>query len=241
MNELTAAIVLSSQGVPFIHAGEELLRTKVKPDGTFDHNSYASTSSLNSIKWDDLNKAEYEEVYNYYKGLIEFRKNHSALRMSKASDVNKYMDIFMDGSDDQNVIAYKLSGDANNEVSDGIVVIFNPSSEATTVELPEGDWKICVDGNKAGTEVLGTATGSVEVTGVSSMILVNGATKLSDVDENQNDVTGDDVTTVPGSTASDESPTTGDSQLATILFVILAASIVCVTVSVVLGKKKQAN
>lgn len=238
MNKMASAVVITSQGIPFFQAGEEILRTKVKADGTFDSNSYASSSSLNAIKWDDLNKAEYADVHDYYKGLIEFRKNHAALRMTSSSDINKYMNILMNGSNEQNVIAYELSGEANGEISDGIVVIFNPSEDSAKVELPEGEWKICVNGEKAGTEVLGTATGSVDVAGVSSMVLVKGATKLSEVDDNQDTTTADQETTTPAPTASNESPSTGDSPLSTVLFVVLALSVVSVTASVVLGKKK---
>ena len=239
MNKIASAIVITSQGVPFFQAGEEILRTKEKADGTFDHNSYASPSSLNAIKWDDLNKAEYADVHDYYKGLIEFRMNHAALRMSSSSDISKYMNIFMNGSNDQNVIAYELSGEANGEISDGIIVVFNPSAEAAKVDLPEGEWKICVNGEKAGTEVLGTATGSVDVNAVSTMILVKGAVKLSDdvqTDTPTTDNTND--TTTPAPTASNESPSTGDSPLSTILFVVLALSVISVIASIVLGKKK---
>jgi len=165
--------------------------------------------------------------------------NHAALRMSSSSDISKYMNIFMNGSNDQNVIAYELSGEANGEISDGIIVVFNPSAEAAKVDLPEGEWKICVNGEKAGTEVLGTATGSVYVNAVSTMILVKGAVKLSDdvqTDTPTTDNTND--TTTPAPTASNESPSTGDSPLSTILFVVLALSVISVIASIVLGKKK---
>lgn len=171
-NLLSASIVYTSQGVPFILAGEEFLRTKTKSDGSFDSNSYKSPDSVNSLKWDDLGKSEYQTVYNYYKGMIEFRKAHAAFRsMVDAGDYYKFVEGLESG-----VIAYELEPN-NGEVADGIFVVYNPLSEAQTVELPAGDWTICVQGDKAGTESLGTASGSVTVDGISTTILVKGKLK----------------------------------------------------------------
>ncbi|MDE6167373.1 MAG: type I pullulanase, partial [Acetatifactor sp.] len=80
MNNLAAVIYMTSQGIPFMQAGEEMLRTKLKAGGTFDENSYASPDSVNSLKWDTLDEEEYKNVFEYYKGLIAFRKAHAALR-----------------------------------------------------------------------------------------------------------------------------------------------------------------
>lgn len=176
MNNLSAAIVMTSQGVPLFQAGEEILRTKEKEDGTFEHNSYGSGCALNSIKYDVLNNDQYQRSYNYYKGLIEFRKQHSALRMTSYDDIYRYMSTMVDGNNNQGVVAYKISGDANNDISDGIIVAFNPSGWDYTLSLPEGSWKICVNKEKAGTDVLGTASGSVKLVSKSCLILVKGAT-----------------------------------------------------------------
>ena len=58
---------MTSEGIPFLQAGEEMLRTKVKADGSFDENSYASSDAVNCLKWNDLDKAEYQQVFEYYK------------------------------------------------------------------------------------------------------------------------------------------------------------------------------
>lgn len=71
-----------SQGVPFLQAGEEMLRTKPGKHGGFDDNSYRSPDSVNSLKWATLDKPEYQDVLSYYKGLIAFRKAHAALHLS---------------------------------------------------------------------------------------------------------------------------------------------------------------
>ena len=91
MNNLAAATYMTSQGIPFIHAGEELLRTKVNPDGTINHNSYNASDDVNMLRWENLDKAEYQQVNEYYKGLIEFRKNHKALRLTTADEVSEYV------------------------------------------------------------------------------------------------------------------------------------------------------
>lgn len=171
-NLLSAAIVYTSQGIPFILAGEEFLRSKTNADGSFNSNSYNAPDSVNSMKWDHLGKAEYQTVYHYYKGLIAFRKAHAAFRsMENAGDYY----TFADGTE-KGVIAYELTPN-NGEVSDGIFVIYNALTEAQTVTLPDGDWTICVQGDRAGTESLGTASGSITVEGISTTILVKGKLK----------------------------------------------------------------
>lgn len=172
MNNLAAAIYLTAQGIPFMQAGEEMLRSKVDADGSFNSNSYNAPDKVNQLKWNDLENEEYMNVFNYYKGLIAFRKAHSALRMSDHAEIVKSMKR-LTGTDD-NVIAIEISGDANNEISDGIVVIFNPNKTETEVKLPEGNWSICVNKEKAGVEKLGSAKSSVKVPSVSAMILVKG-------------------------------------------------------------------
>ena len=170
MNNLAAAIYMTSQGVPFMQAGEEMLRSKPLADGTFDHNSYSSPDSVNSLKWDNLNSEAYQSVYEYYKGLIAFRKAHSALRMTTNADVVANITP-VDGLA-ANVVAFNIAGGANGEVSDGLFVIFNPNSTSTTVTLPEGNWNVYINGEKAGTEALSSHTGSVTVDAISAMVLV---------------------------------------------------------------------
>ena len=170
MNNLAAAIVLTSQGTPFIHAGEEILRSKPLGDGKFEHNSYKSSDAINSLKWDHLNDPVYMDVNQYYKGLIAFRKAHPALRMTTAEDIAANITKLPDL--ESNVNAFHINGGVNGEESHGLVVIFNPKKTATTVNLPEGEWVIYINGEKAGTTALGTAEGSVSVDAISTMVLV---------------------------------------------------------------------
>ncbi len=133
-------------------------------------NSYNSPDSVNSIKWDTLEDETYQNVYNYYKGLIAFRKAHAALRLTNADDVNANI-TSVDGLD-ENVLAFRINGGVNGETSDGIFVIFNPNSTETSVTLPDGAWDVCVNADHAGTEALTTVSGSVSVEPISAMVLV---------------------------------------------------------------------
>ena len=172
MNKLGAAFYMTAQGVPFFQAGEEILRTKPNGDGTYNENSYNAPDAVNSIKWDDLNKAEYMDVYEYYKGLIAFRKEHPALRLTTAADVDANVQA-MTGLP-TGVAAYTINGGVNGETAEGIFCAFNASKTAAAVTLPEGEWHVCVNGQDAGLTCLSCATGTVNVDAVGSVILVKG-------------------------------------------------------------------
>lgn len=173
MNNLSAAIYMTAQGIPFMQAGEEMLRTKLKGSGEFDENSYASPDSVNSLKWDTLNEEEYQNTYNYYKGLIAFRSAHPALRMMTAEDVAANITP-IEGLE-ANVTAFEIKGGANGDSADGMFIIFNPNRTQTQVTLPEGVWDVYINGEKAGTEVLETITeGTATVVPISAMVLIKG-------------------------------------------------------------------
>ena len=170
MNNLAATIYMTSQGIPFIHAGEDMLRTKVKEDGTFDHNSYSSGDAINSLKWSTLEDATYAEVVEYYKGLIAFRKAHPVLRLTSAEAVSEHISVV--DIETKNVTAFHLTGGIEGETADAMYVVFNPNTESTNITLPEGKWNVYINGEKAGTEVLKTVSGTVTVDAISAMVLV---------------------------------------------------------------------
>ncbi len=186
MNNLAAAIYMTAEGIPLIHAGEEILRTKVDNEGNIIHNSYNSPDYINSLKWGNLDSEEYQNTRDYYKGLIEFRKNHAALRLTTAADVDSYVTpIWID----ENVVLFNIAGKASipDEVSDGIVVIFNSNPTSKEVNLynnmgiAEGTWNICINDVQAGTEVIDTVTdGRVTVPAISALVLVKGETVDTD-------------------------------------------------------------
>ncbi len=170
MNNLAAAVVLTSQGVPFIHAGEEMLRSKPLADGSgFDHNSYNNTDAVNNLKWADMSSEEYQAVNAYYQGLIAFRQAHPALRMTTRDEIDAHISTLEGMPTDTN--GFLITSGANGEEND-LVVIFNPKAEAIPVTLPAGEWSIYIAGQKAGNEALGTASGTVEVEPISAMVLV---------------------------------------------------------------------
>ncbi len=187
MNNLAAAICMTSQGIPFMQAGEEMLRSKVNEDGSFNENSYSSPDSVNSLKWDNLDDEAHWNVFQYYKGLIEFRKEHAALRMANADDVTNNITA-MEGLDD-NVVAFSIAGGANGEVSDGLFVIFNANNAETKVTLPDGTWDVYINGEKAGTEAIETNLGGeITVSPISAMVLVKSGDgeAANDVQEPEN-------------------------------------------------------
>ena len=174
MNKMVAAIVYTSQGVPFTMQGEELLRSKKNQDGTYNGNSYNAPDSVNAIDYNLA--ADNKDVYDYYKGLIEFRKNHSALRLDNFEDVADNVEEIKNL--DENVLAYKIKK-CNKEISDGIVVIYNPNSTSTTVKLPSGKWKLCINDNKAGTKTIKSFRGKVKVNANACYVLVKGKTSIA--------------------------------------------------------------
>lgn len=173
MNNLAAAIYMTSQGIPFLQAGEEMLRTKVDSNGGFVENSYDSPDKVNSIKWATLEEEEYARVFEYYKGLIAFRKAHGALRFTDAKEVREHV-AAVDGLE-PNVTAFAIQGGANGETAEELFVIFNPNTEETWVQLPEGTWNVCINEEQAGTDPIETiTTGTAKVSPISAMVLVKG-------------------------------------------------------------------
>lgn len=176
MNKLSAAIVFTSQGIPFFQAGEELLRSKPKEDGTFDENSYQSPDTVNAINWE--RKTKYQDVFNYYQGLIAFRKKHPSLRMTSTEDIAANL-VFAENTP-ENVVAYQITGKPNQEQAEGIYVIHNASRDSVSMKLPKGTWNVYIDGKQAGTKVLSTIkNGTAEVAPISTMVLVQETTSSS--------------------------------------------------------------
>ncbi|MCI9464790.1 MAG: type I pullulanase [Lachnospiraceae bacterium] len=179
MNNLAAAVYITAEGVPFMQAGEEMLRTKVKDDGTFDSNSYSSGDLINALKWSDLDKEAYAQVYEYYKGLIAFRKAHDVLRLGSAEEVAASVKTVEDL--DANVLAFDIRG---GESAEQLFVIFNANETETSVTLPDGTWNVYINAEKAGTEILDTVTGgSLTVEPVSAMILIKTGDAVSAADQ----------------------------------------------------------
>lgn len=150
MNKMAATLVLTSQGISFIHAGEEFLRTKVNPDGTLEHNSYCSPDSVNQLDWS--RKSCYRDVFNYYQGLIALRKAHPAFRMSTAKDIVTHLKFIE--LPHSNCVGYSIE-DYHADSWKYIGIFFNPNDETVKVTLPNDRYVIVVDPTNAGLTKLG--------------------------------------------------------------------------------------
>ena len=134
---LAQTAVFTSQGVPFMLSGEELLRTK---QGV--HNSFESPDNINQLDWQ--NKERYPQVFKYYQDLISLRKNHPAFRLGDANLVRKHLE-FLDTP--AGVVAFRLKDYAGRDDWRNIIVILNANSETATVSIPKGMYTIvCKDG-----------------------------------------------------------------------------------------------
>ncbi|MCQ4086231.1 type I pullulanase [Saccharibacillus sp. JS10] len=160
---LAYGLVLTAQGVPFIGAGDEMLRSKYG-----DHNSYRSPDAVNAIRWS--NKDRFYGVNDYIQGLIELRRSHRAFRLKTRGDIERHMDVFrMHGG----VVGFTLNDHAGGDLWRTIAVVHNASESEQRIELPARvrPWKIVVNHQQAGIEVLGEASDSVQVPALSSMVL----------------------------------------------------------------------
>ena len=164
MHKLAGAIVLTSQGVSFLHAGVEMARTK-----NGDENSFKSPDSINRLDWS--RKTEFKEVYDYYKGLIQLRKNHPAFRMTSNEMIANRLEFLE--MPEQNLVGYTISENANEDSWKDILVVFNGNAAYKTVNIPQGNWTIVLDGEQINEAGLGTiSTSELTIPGSSAMVLV---------------------------------------------------------------------
>jgi len=163
MQKLAAAMVLTSQGVSFLHAGVELLRTKKG-----EENSYKSPDDINHIDWS--RKAEHRDVYAYFKGLVALRKAHPAFRMASSEMIRQHLKFLEFG--EQNLVGYTLSGNANGDSWKEILVVFNGNRSDKKFQIPNGKWTIAANGDKVNEQGLGFIEGgSMSVPAFTAMVL----------------------------------------------------------------------
>lgn len=151
IQKLSNAIVLTSQGISFLHSGVEFCRTKY---GVED--SVRSEDKINWMDWD--RKAQYIDVVEYYKGLIKLRKDHSAFRMNNVEQIRKHLEFI--NNTPKNTVAFIIKNYANNDSWKDILVIYNANKDNVSVNIPEGSWNVIVDKFKAGTETIRTYNGN---------------------------------------------------------------------------------
>lgn len=169
IDQLAQTAVFTSQGVPFILSGEEMLRDK---KGV--HNSYNSPDSINHLDWNNLQR--YPQLFAYYKNLIQLRKNHPAFRLATGDKVRQHLE-FLPAVNSKDVkqdclVGFLLKDLQGIDAWKTIVVIYNFNKEAKEMAIPEGNYTIaCCNGtiDEAG---LGEVSGKeVLVDGQSALIL----------------------------------------------------------------------
>ena len=159
---LAQTAVLTSQGVPFILCGEEMLRDK---KGV--HNSYKSPDSINRLDWNNLKK--YPEVFSYYSGLIALRKAHPAFRMGDADMVRRHLEIL---NAPKGVVAFRLKDNAGGDSWKDITVILNSNKKVEEISVPEGEYTAVVKDGKVDSRGLATFSGTrIHVAPQTAMIL----------------------------------------------------------------------
>lgn len=161
MDELAQAITLTSQGVAFLHGGEEMLRTKGG-----NNNSYNAGDAVNQFDWS--RKARYWKVWRYYAGLIHLRRYHPAFRMRSARDIRAHLSFL---ASPENTLMFELSGHANGDSWERILVIYNPNKTDIACTLPPGNWISVVYQDRISDEFLARVSGAITAPAISCTVL----------------------------------------------------------------------
>lgn len=160
--KLAHTLVLTSQGIPFLHAGQDFARTKGG-----DPNSYQSPDRVNQVDWE--RKGEFLDLYTYTKGLIRLRKERPAFRMGKSGEIREKLRFLK--LPNRNMLGYALGPHANGDSYETILVLFNSNPTSVEVPIALGSWDILANHDKVGAG-LGTIVGPrVWVEGRSALIL----------------------------------------------------------------------
>ena len=161
MAKLAAGIVLTSQGVPFIHAGDEFLRSKNRVSNSYNDND----PQVNPIRWSL--KAQHQEVFRFYQGLIALRKAHPAFRLTEKAAVDRALDFATQVPD--HFVAYFIRDHANGDSWRNLLVIYNGADQGREFRV-KGNWTIVANEQRAGVEALQAVAGQVHVAPFSLII-----------------------------------------------------------------------
>lgn len=173
MNKLIAGIILTSQGISFVHAGEEMARTKEDEEGKLVENSFESSDKVNKIYWD--RKVKYKDLFEYYKGLISLRKEYKAFRMNTNEEIKENIHFLKKGVNfsENNLVSYIIDAKNIDIKCEKIAVIINANNKDVDVELEESNWHVMVDEKTAGNEIIETIKDSkVNVSRKSIKVLI---------------------------------------------------------------------
>lgn len=160
---LAQTAVFTSQGVPFILSGEEMLRDK---KGV--HNSYRSPDSINRLDWNNIKR--YPQVFDYYAGLISLRKQHPAFRMGSAEEIRKHLNFL---NAPAGVVAYQLKDNAGGDSWKNIIVVLNSQKTPQTVTVPENTYTMVLANGKVDANGIGLLSGNTLTVAPQSALIVH--------------------------------------------------------------------
>ena len=160
MHLLANAVVLTAQGIPFLHAGVEMLRTK-----RGEHNSYNLPDAINQIDWNW--KTAHQDVFAYYKGLVALRKAHPAFSMPTAGMVKRHLHFL---HTEPGVVAFHIKDHANGDTWKDIIVVYNANRTVARVAL-EGYWNVAAAGEEIDLTGQLRVQGSAGVAPISMLLL----------------------------------------------------------------------
>lgn len=180
MNRLAATSVITSQGAAFFLAGEEMLRSKpTEAENSYDNrpnawitddtyyfsdNSYKSSDSVNAIDW--TNRVKNNDMIEYYKALISLKRNNPAFQYATKADITANVVTSVDDKLSDGVAVYAIK--TENSV---VILAFNSTDAAVTVDIPQGDYKVYVNGTTVNTSGTAMSGDSVEVGAYSAVII----------------------------------------------------------------------
>ncbi|MFM2165403.1 MAG: Pullulanase precursor [Planctomycetota bacterium] len=159
MQKLALGVVLTSQGIPFLHGGCEFARTKQG-----NHNSYDAGDDINDYGWQ--RKDEYRDIFDFTAGLARLRREHPAFRMDDDAEVRRAL-RFLPG---ERPVAFTLDGSVSGDPWKTVLVAYNDEPDEQFLELPAGDWTVVVDAARAGTAPLRTQRGKVKLPPYSMLV-----------------------------------------------------------------------
>ena len=163
LDMLAQTAVLTSQGVPFILSGEEMLRDK---KGV--HNSYNSPDSINRLDWNNMER--YPQVMDYYKNLTRLRRNHPAFRLGSADLVRRHLEFL---PRQPGLVAFRLKDYAGRDDWRNIIVILNAAKQQRKVAIPQGNYTIVCHEGKIDENGLSTFSGSEATVSAQSALILH--------------------------------------------------------------------
>ena len=150
MNKLAQTAVLVSQGMSFLYGGEELFRTKMGID-----NSYQSPDSINIIPWE--NKIKYADLFDYYRAMIAIRRAHKGFRMGTAEAVAAHVEFVP--TSNKHLIIYRIKNLEGIDSAKSLTVLLNGGAKPASAEVPAGAYTVLAHDAQANVEGLGKIQG----------------------------------------------------------------------------------